>query len=179
MTFRERCGDRVFIEEMKKPTIDQVLYKIRTYAYAQEVKVVLVDYLQAITDPEVSNGNKVQEMSSIISKLKRCATECKVALITFSQLARDEYRDGTEPGLNSMKYCGDIENESELVVLMWRDADGSLHVKIPKVKWTKARGARFIVDVDDVTGCFGEWRDDLSAPTERETKGKKRGASAD
>ena len=179
MRFRDRCGDRVFIEEMKKPTIDQLLYKIRTYAYAQEVKVVLVDYLQAVTDPEVTNGNKVQEMSSIISKLKRCATECKVALIAFSQLARDEYRDGTEPGLNSMKYCGDIENESELVVLMWRDADGHLHVKIPKVKWTKARGARFIVEVDEVTGCFGEWSEDNSAPTERELKGKKRGAADD
>jgi hypothetical protein len=47
-----------------------------------------------------------------------------------------------------------------------------LHIKVPKVKWTKAMGARFIVDVDDVTGCFGEWRDDLSAPTEREAKSK-------
>lgn len=172
-SFSERCGDRVFIEEMKKPTIDEVIFKIRTYAYAQDVKVVLVDYLQAITDPECSNGNKVQEISGIISKLKRACTECEVALIVFSQLARDEYRDGTEPSLNSMKYCGDIENESELVVLMWRDANGLLHVKVPKVKWTRAMGARFIVEVDDVTGCFGEWRDDLSAPTERETKGGK------
>jgi hypothetical protein len=178
MMFREKCGDRVFIEEMKKPTIDEVCFKLRTYAYAQDVKTAIVDYLQAITDPEVTNGNKVQEVSSIISKLKRCATECGVALIVFSQLARDEYRDGTEPGLNSMKYCGDIENEAELVVLMWRDGEGVLHVKVPKVKWTNSRGARFIVDIDEVTGCFVDWRDDLSAPTERETKGGPKSASA-
>lgn len=172
MKFREKCGGRVFIKEMKKPTINEVLFKIRTYAYAENVTFVLVDYLQAITDPEVSNGNKVQEISSIISKLKRCCTECGVALVVFSQLARDEYRDGTEPGLNSMKYCGDIENEAELVVLMWRDSEGVLHIKVPKVKWTKAMGARFIVEVDDVTGCFGDWRDDLSAPTEKDAKSK-------
>ena len=114
----------------KKPRVSEVMDLIRRYRYSKEIDLVIVDYLQAIREDE-QVINKVHEVSSIVSKLKRACDEAGVALILLSQYARDSYRDGTEPGLNSCKYAGDIENESEIMCLFWRDAEDVLHVKIP------------------------------------------------
>ncbi len=160
---------RVLVVEMKKPTISQVVSCIRQHHFfcLQDggLSMVIIDYLQAISVDEPIN-NKVQEMAMVTSELKRAFTECRVAGVAFSQYARDEYRAGKEPDINACKYCGDIENESEIMVLMWRDPDGVLHAKIPKVKWAAANQLRFIVPVHPVTGCHGEWQEDHSATDE-------------
>lgn len=157
---RDRMGaeqkSRVLMVELKKPTISQIVSCIRVHHYDLitdgGLSMVIIDYLQAVSADEPIN-NKVQEMSLITSELKRCFTECRVAGVCFSQYARDEYRSGKEPDINACKYCGDIENEAEIMVLMWRDPDGVLHAKIPKVKWAAANQLRFIVPVHQTTGC--------------------------
>lgn len=147
---------RIWVKEAKKPTIGQVCELIRQYRYTREIDLVIVDYLQAITSDEPC-FNKVQEMSMVTSQLKRCITESHVAGIVMSQYNRESYKDGTEPGLNSCKYCGDIENEAEVMVLLWRDVEKQLKLKIPKVKWSAADELRFDVRVDPVSGWHREW----------------------
>lgn len=156
---RDCFGDRIRVVERKKPTIGQLCALIRSYHYTVGLDAVYVDYLQAITEDEPLQ-NRVQEMASITSKLKRCFTECFVAGTAFSQYNRDSYKDGAEPNMNSFKYCGDIENEAEIIVLYWRDAEDVLHARVPKLKWSKGGRFRFIVPVDEVTGCQQDWRED-------------------
>lgn len=159
---KEALGDRLYIEECKKPDVSKVCDTIMLYRWAYDVDLVVVDYAQAITNAEFPS-NKVQEASSIVSWLKRTATDCGVALALLSQYARESYRD-TEPGLNAFKYTGDMENEAELVLLLWKDAAGTLHVKVPKVKWAKADELRYIIPTDPVNGWPGEWEDDFGGP---------------
>lgn len=157
----------IFVTVAKKPTISQVCDLIRTHRFSKDVDLVIVDYLQAIrTDEDMSN--KVQEMAVVTSQLKRTAFQCGVALVAMSQYARDQYRDNTEPNINACKYCGDIENESEIMVLMWRDADGVLHAKMPKIKWAAARNLRFTIEVNPVNGCHGQWMQEDPADLEEE-----------
>lgn len=153
---RDIYAGNIFIAVAKKPTITQVCRLIHTHRYSKDVDLVIVDYLQAISTDEPMT-NKVQEMAFVTSALKRTAHQCNVGLVVFSQLAREAYRDGQEPNINACKYCGDIENEAEVMVLMWRDSDGVLHAKLPKIKWAAARKLRFIVPVHDVTGAHGKW----------------------
>ena len=152
-------GDRVFVVERKKPTIGQITSLIRTYHYTVGLDAVYIDYLQAITEDEPMQ-NRVQEMGQITSKLKRCFTECFVAGTAFSQYNRESYKDGAEPGLNSFKYCGDIENEAEIIVLYWRDTDDVLRARVPKLKWSRGGRYRFVVPVNEVTGCQKPWQED-------------------
>ncbi|MBW2672260.1 MAG: hypothetical protein JRD89_02440 [Deltaproteobacteria bacterium] len=152
-------GGRVYIVERKKPTIGQLCSLIRAYHYTVGLDSVIIDYLQAITEDEPMQ-NKVQEMASITSKLKRCFTECYVAGTAFSQYNRESYKNGAEPDMNSFKYCGDIENEAEILVLYWRDADNVLHARVPKLKWSKGGRYRFIVHQHEVTGCELSWEED-------------------
>lgn len=101
------------------------------------------------------------DTANVISKLKKCFTECKVAGVVLTQYARNEYREGEEPSINAAKYAGDIENEAEVLVYMWKDKDDQLRVKLPKVKWSHAKSLRYKIPVNTITGCHGEWQEDF------------------
>jgi len=141
---------------MVKPTVTEVCAAIRYYRYTRHIDMVIVDYIQAVSDDERSS-DKVRAMACIVSGLKKCFAECRVAGVVTTQYARAEYRDGNEPSINAAKYCGDIENESEVIVFMWKTADGNLCVKLPKVKWSAAQNLRYEIKVNKTTGCHGKW----------------------
>lgn len=153
-------GERITVIEHKKPTVSQVCNQIRYYRYARKIDLVIVDYLQAVNDDEPS-GQKTLDTANVIAKLKKCFTECKVAGVVLTQYARNEYREGEEPSINAAKYAGDIENEAEVLVFMWKDKDDTLRVKLPKVKWSRAKALRYKIPVDMTTGCHGDWEEDF------------------
>lgn len=158
---RQEFGDKITVVEAKKPTVDQVCNLIRYYRYARHVDMVIVDYLQAINDDK-SSGHKVMDTANVISKLKKCFTDCRVAGVVLTQYARNEYREGEEPSINAAKYAGDIENEAEILAFMWRDVEGNLKVKLPKVKWSSAKQLKYFIPVNPVTGCHEPWQEDFS-----------------
>lgn len=149
----------VHVVERKKATISQVCDIIRSYRYIKKVNMVVVDYLQAVREDQPV-GDKMRETSSVISKLKQCFTECQVAGVVMSQFSREDYKNSNEPGLNSCKYAGDIENEAEIMVVMWKDENGALHAKLPKLKWGNEQNLKFLIRRDEVTGCHVEWQED-------------------
>ena len=55
-----------------------------------------IDYLQAI-QPDEPRHNRTQEVAEIMAKLKKTAGDIGMALVIFSQYAREEYKDGAEP----------------------------------------------------------------------------------
>jgi hypothetical protein len=133
------------------------------------VRTVFLDYLQAV-HPDGEVKDKTAEVSKNVRKLKKCAEENGVVLVLMSQLNRDSYRKGEEPTINDYKYAGDIENEAQLCVLMWRGDDGILRGKVPKTKWTAASNNKYIIEVEPITGCLGPWKDDFSMPEEKDQK---------
>ncbi|NCA17567.1 MAG: hypothetical protein EBS90_11075 [Betaproteobacteria bacterium] len=158
----KELGDFVTVVEHKKPTVSQVCNMVRYYRYARNVDLVIVDYLQAVTPDEPSNS-KVNDTALVISQLKKCFTDCGVAGVVLTQYSRQEYRDGEEPSINAAKYAGDIENEAEVLVFMWKDSDDTLHVKLPKVKWSRAKALRYTIQVNPITGCHKEWQENYDA----------------
>ena len=165
----EEFGTRIFIEERKKPKLDDLCTLIRHYKNAKNIDMVFVDYLQAVTLGE-RNVSRLDEVSEVISKLKQTCTQYEVALVAFSQYSRNDYRDGTEPGLNACKYCGDIENEAEIMLMLWRDAQNNLYAKVPKVKWARGNQLKYEIDVDEVTGCFSTKWDPYDPDSEKDSK---------
>lgn len=155
-------SDFVTVVEHKKPTLSQVCNLVRYYRYARNVDMVIVDYLQAVTPDEPTNS-KVNDTALVISQLKKCFTECGVAGVVLTQYSRQEYRDGEEPSINAAKYAGDIENEAEILAFMWKDSDDVLHVKLPKVKWSRAKSLKYTIQVNPVTGCHKEWQENFDA----------------
>lgn len=166
---------RVKTISLPKATVSQIVSAIRSHRYLHGVDMVIVDYLQAVEPDETSN-NKTQDVAYTVSKLKKIANEVGVALVMLSQYARDEYRDGAEPTVNSCKYAGDIENESEVMLLLWRDEQHQLMGKLAKLKWASSVGHRYLIATDSTTGAVLDWEKVVVDPNEKQDEGKKKRA---
>jgi len=175
---REELGDSIFYFHAKKWPVSKICDVIRRHRHLCGIDVVIVDYLQAIMPDEVTN-QKANDTAFIVAELKKCCDDCEVALILMSQYARDEYRNGVEPTITSCKWAGEIENEAEIMLLLWRDDADILHARVAKLKWARSAGRRYIIHVSEATGCMLDWEDDFSVPQtggEREKRnGRRRG----
>lgn len=167
---RDEFRGNVRMVVKKKAKVSEVCDLIRRHRFMAGIDSVVVDYLQAV-QPNNPTNSKTADTSYVVSDLKRCFEDCQVAGWVLSQYSRDEYRDGQEPSINACKYAGDIENESEIMLLLWRDEEQRLKAKIPKVKWGQSKGLRYIIHTDEA-GCLQHWDDDFDEPKKKDDKPK-------
>jgi replicative DNA helicase len=86
---------------------------------------LMVDYLQLMQSTISSrDSNRVQEVSEITRGLKALARELQVPVVALSQLSRQtEMRENKEPRLSDLRESGSIEQDSDLVVFLWREKE--------------------------------------------------------
>lgn len=112
--------------------------------------VVYVDYVQAAS-VSAKDGRWDKAYAEIAKVAKR---ECKrhgVPLVISSQMKRVEGKDAfPEPTDRDIKETGDLENESEGIMLLWPESDkedAAILGKIAKLKSSRKR-PRFRLDID-------------------------------
>ena len=89
---------------------------------AQPLSVIIVDYLQLIegANPQ-RDGNRNQEIGSIMRGLKKLASELNVPVIALSQLNRaKDARANKAPHLSDLRDSGSIEQDSDIVLFLER-----------------------------------------------------------
>lgn len=99
-------------------------------------KLVCVDYIQEVDSSERQQDRR-NEIRWMLTRLKAHAMRLGIALVVVSQLKRlPEAR--RRPTKHDLKECGDLENKSEVVLLLWREEDtdfAPVHVEVAKCKW--------------------------------------------
>ena len=83
----------------------------------------MVDYLQLMSAGKQGYGsNRVQEISEISRSLKALARELRIPIIALSQLSRAvELRPSKVPQLSDLRESGAIEQDADVVMMMYRE----------------------------------------------------------
>lgn len=84
--------------------------------------MIIVDYLQLMS----ANGfgtNRVQELDAVTKGLREMAKTLNVPVIAAAQLSRAvETRSDKRPMLSDLRESGAIENDSDIIVFLYRDS---------------------------------------------------------
>jgi replicative DNA helicase len=110
----------LFIDDSPNLTMMEIRAKARRLKQQQDLKLVVVDYLQLMT-----SGKKVesrqQEVSEFSRQLKLLAKELAVPVVAVSQLNRGpEQRTDKRPQVSDLRESGSIEQDSDMVILLHR-----------------------------------------------------------
>jgi replicative DNA helicase len=111
----------IYVEEAGQLTIGQILSRARRLKRQRNIGLIVVDYLQL-----VGNGNpratRYDVVSDVSRGLKAMAKELHVPVVAVAQLSRQtEAREWKRPQLSDLKESGSIEQDADIVALLYRD----------------------------------------------------------
>jgi replicative DNA helicase len=111
----------VWIDDTPSLSLLEMRSKARRLKVENDVRLVVVDYLQLMRSPEYSE-NRVQEVSDISRSLKGLARELDIPVIALSQLSRASEQRGGErrPILSDLRDSGAIEQDADVVLFIHR-----------------------------------------------------------
>ncbi len=96
---------------------DDLASQTRQFVQTKGVKLVVIDYLQLIPFDSKRMG-KAEGIADISHKIKQMALDLNIAVILLAQVNREGARRGGLE-LYDLKDSGDIENDADVVLLMY------------------------------------------------------------
>ncbi|TMB61049.1 MAG: replicative DNA helicase [Chloroflexi bacterium] len=116
------AGLPILIDDTPGISIMELRTKARRASTNDRLEVIVVDYIQLMRTGE-DEENRVQEISTITRNLKSLARELNVVVIGLSQLSRAAGDSGLEPKLSTLRESGGLEQDSDIVLMLWRDKE--------------------------------------------------------
>jgi replicative DNA helicase len=148
---------KVFFDENSNIKLRTLKAKCRKLKKKNNLKLIIIDYLQLMTNEDEKNGYREQEVAKISRGLKNLAMELGIPIIALSQLSRDAAKSITwdkGPGLSGLRESGAIEQDADVVMMLWGPSneeissnpqlDGKRRVKIEKQR----NGMLVTIDLD-------------------------------
>lgn len=113
----------IYIDDTSMIKVPEIFSKCRRLKADVGLNMILIDYIQLITGSGGRNENRQQEISEISRSLKALARELEVPVIALSQLSRSvEQRDNKHPMLSDLRESGAIEQDADIVLMLYREA---------------------------------------------------------
>lgn len=113
----------MYIDERSTVKIPEIYARTRKLMrkYPDQDHFIMIDYLQLL-QPTQRKGNRQEEVSDMSRQLKVMARDLKIPVIVLSQLSREvEKRQDKRPTLADLRESGSIEQDADIVVLLYRD----------------------------------------------------------
>ncbi len=113
---------RLIIDDTPGIKVSELRSKCRKYKLEQDIKLVIIDYIQLMSGSGSKGDNRQQEVSDISRGLKSLARELNVPIIVLSQLNRAvESRADHRPMLADIRESGAIEQDADVIMFLYRD----------------------------------------------------------
>jgi len=111
----------IYIDDRVNVTEMDIMRAARKMIRDHHVKMIGVDYLQRVS-PSRDSGKENENLALVCKGLKNVARNLEIPVVLLSQLNRDlEKRDDKRPILSDLKGSGDIEQEADLILFIYRD----------------------------------------------------------
>jgi replicative DNA helicase len=126
----------LFIDDSSALSILQLRAKARRMWQQFGIKLFVIDYLQLLHSTSRRAENRQQEIAEISGGLKALAKELGVPVLVLSQLNRElEKRGpGERPRLSDLRESGAIEQDADLVGLLYRESKNKDGDEEPEVE---------------------------------------------
>lgn len=110
----------LYIDDQPGRTISQIAAVSRRMKRQNNIRCVIIDYLQLI-EAEDKNQPREQQISTITRRLKFLAKDLDIPVIALSQLNRGvEQREDKRPRLADLRESGAIEQDADVVMFLHR-----------------------------------------------------------
>jgi replicative DNA helicase len=113
----------IFIDDTPGISPMQLRAKCRRLMMENDIKIVIIDYLQLMRIGRKRIESRFQEVSEIVREIKAIAKELNINIISLSQLSRDVEKRGVDakPKLSDLRESGEIEQTADMVLFIHRD----------------------------------------------------------
>jgi len=109
----------IYIDTTFAINLDYVVSTIRKYHKLYGVRVVHVDYIQLLVE---RSSTATQDIGRVSREFKLLANDLGITIVTYSQLNRlVEMRDDKRPMLSDLRQSGNLEEDADLVLFLYRD----------------------------------------------------------
>lgn len=116
----------LILTDPSKLKIGRLAMSIRRYqrqlsSKGQRLELVVLDYLGLIK-PDERGAGRYEAVGEISRTIKEVAKECGVHIVMLAQLNRDcEKREDKRPQLSDLRDSGDIEQDADNIVFLFRE----------------------------------------------------------
>lgn len=118
-------------------SVAELRAKARTHMRKNKIEYIVIDYLQLIPwNPKLS---KTEGIADVSHQIKMMAMELNIPVILLAQVNREGAKRDTGLTLYDLKDSGDIENDADIVFLMWPNGKD-----VDEAKRIDANGKPFI-----------------------------------
>lgn len=117
---RKLESDKIFINDAGNQTLASIASDARRLKRIHGLGLIVVDYLQLVTCEQNRSKTRAESLGEVSRSLKRLAKELHCPVIALCQLNR-EAGDYEEPQLRHIRESGNIEQDADMVWLLWRD----------------------------------------------------------
>ncbi len=114
---------RIYIDDTPGLSIMELRAKARRLKKAYDIQLIAIDYLQLLksTSKKADDSRQV-EVAEISGGIKAIAKELDIPVIVLAQLNRNpESRGGGKPKMGDLRESGAIEQDADVVALLWRE----------------------------------------------------------
>lgn len=113
---------KIVIDDTSDISVLEIKNKCRRRKAEAGLDVIVIDYLQLMSQQGFRSGDRVNEISAITRQIKILAKELDCVVLLLSQLSRDiEKRTNHRPQLSDLRESGSIEQDADIVLFLKRD----------------------------------------------------------